>query len=145
MGSRKISFDPAARFVGERGLIAMKVSLCGPHSFDTSTLPPNAFGAGALALDWKASGGLCARNWSLSHQVGFFESATASAGHEMSATASAIFFIAVPSGCMERGQSYTSGGFFSGGEGCAFTPDEEFQRSSAASGRARWPGHPSAR
>src|SRR3954466_8278396 len=115
MGSRKISFDPAARVAGERGLIAMKVSLRGPHSFDTSTLPPNAFGAGDLALDWKASGGLCARNWSLSHQVGFFESATANAGHEMSATASAsaIFFIAVPSGCMDRGQSYTSASFFS--------------------------------
>src|SRR3954471_3110805 len=142
MGSRKISFDPAARFAGERGLIAMKVSLCGPHSFDTSTLPPNAFGAGDFALDWKASGGVCARNWSLSHQVGFFESATASAGHEMSATASAIFFICCPLGLSGPGTFLHEREFFFIGGGRAFAPDEEFQRYSAASGRARWPVHP---
>src|SRR4051812_34866832 len=107
MGSRKISFDPAARFAGELGLIAMKVSLCGPHSFDTSTLPPNAFGVGDFALDWKASGGLCARNWSLSHQVGFFESFTASAGQETSAIASASFLIGVPSGLSGTGTVVT--------------------------------------
>src|SRR3954451_6997315 len=126
MGSRKISFDPAARFAGERGLIAMKVSLCGPHSFDTSTLPPNAFGAGDLALDWKASGGLCARNWSLSHQVGFFESATANAGHEISATASAIFFIAAPPVVWTGDSPTRARVFFHRGEAAPSPPTRHF-------------------
>src|SRR5438309_10904821 len=48
IGSRKISLEPAARFLGREGLMAMKVSLCGPHSFETSTLlPPAAAAAGA--------------------------------------------------------------------------------------------------
>src|SRR4051812_2509927 len=97
IGKRKISFDPPARLEGLRVLMAMNVSLCGPHSLETSTLPPKAFGFAAPALASKALGGLLARNWNLSHQVGFFESPTASAGHDKSATASAIFFIAVPS------------------------------------------------
>src|SRR5579885_1497232 len=40
MGRRKISFDPAARFFVCAVLMVMKVSLCGPHSFEMSTLPP---------------------------------------------------------------------------------------------------------
>src|SRR5256885_15653691 len=113
MGSRKISLEPAAMFAGERVLMVMKVSLWGPHSLETSTLPPKAFARGEAVLDWKGFGGLLARNWNLSHQVGFLESPTASAGHEMSAIASAIFFIGVPSR-LESGRdtSYTSGRTF---------------------------------
>src|SRR5258706_12232623 len=40
MGSRKISLEPAASVVGCDGLSVMYVSLCGPHSLETSTLPP---------------------------------------------------------------------------------------------------------
>src|SRR3954469_6149974 len=89
-------------FDGLRVLMAMKVSLCGPHSLETSTLPPKAFGRAEVVLDWKKSGGLLARNWNLSHQVGFFESPTASAGNETSARARAILFIGVPSKLVMR-------------------------------------------
>src|SRR6185312_1608402 len=40
MGRRKISFDPPARFFALLVFTVMKVSLCGPHSLDTSTLVP---------------------------------------------------------------------------------------------------------
>ena len=67
MGSRKISFEPAAIFLVSN--IVMYVSLCGPHSFETFTLAPTAIDcvvptAGSAPL-W--------RNWYFSHQVGSFE------------------------------------------------------------------------
>src|SRR5260370_25227459 len=40
IGRRKISLEPAASVRGCAGLSVIKVSLCGPHSFDTSTLLP---------------------------------------------------------------------------------------------------------
>ena len=40
IGKRNISFEPAARTLGLFGLIVMYVSLCGPHSFETSILLP---------------------------------------------------------------------------------------------------------
>src|SRR5207237_9075503 len=127
IGSRKISFEPPAMFFGVFVLMAMNVSLCGPHSLETSTLVPKAPAAEG-AVDRTALGPLLRMNWYLSHQVGFFESLTASAGHEMSAIASAIFFIGVPSG-LESGRdtSYTSGRPFASGAVCRLTPDEEFR------------------
>src|SRR5712692_7181904 len=40
IGSRKISFEPAASMLGRDGFTVMNVSLCGPHSLDTSTFVP---------------------------------------------------------------------------------------------------------
>src|SRR5437588_10625190 len=40
MGNRKISLEPAASIFGAREFKVMNVSLCGPHSFDRSTLLP---------------------------------------------------------------------------------------------------------
>src|SRR5205823_11721467 len=94
-GRRKISFEPAATILGFRVLMAMKVSLCGPHSLDTSTLVPKV-PAGAAAVDCSAAGPLLRMNWYLSHQVGFFESA-AKADEPINAIASTILFIGVPS------------------------------------------------
>src|SRR6266852_4935874 len=69
MGSRKISLDPAASVFGRFGLMAMKVSLCGPHSLETSTLLPTARdelgpppGEAAFAE----------RYWYFAHQVGLW-------------------------------------------------------------------------
>src|SRR5437868_10316131 len=76
IGSRKISFDPAASCLGRDGLMAMNVSLCGPHSLETSTLLPDE----VAAVLTKASGPLLSRYWYLSHQVGFFASLAAKAG-----------------------------------------------------------------
>src|SRR5215475_8947942 len=67
MGSRKISFDPAASTRGRAVLIAMNVSLCGPHSFDTSTFCPTTFDALAPAL---GSDPFFNRYWYLLHQLG---------------------------------------------------------------------------
>src|SRR5438876_4174045 len=76
IGSRKISFEPAASCLGRDGLMAMKVSLCGPHSLETSTLLPDDVAAAVT----KASGPLLSKYWYLSHQVGFFESLAARTG-----------------------------------------------------------------
>src|SRR5262245_13388924 len=70
MGSRKISFDPAARTLLLPGLMAMKVSLCGPHSFDTSTLAPTLNEELAPA---GLSAGWFNKYWYLFHQVGVWE------------------------------------------------------------------------
>src|SRR5437879_1233284 len=40
IGNRKISLEPAVSWRGPLGFSVMKVSLWGPHSFDTSTLLP---------------------------------------------------------------------------------------------------------
>src|SRR5205085_7319119 len=67
MGRRKISFEPAASILGCAGFNVMKVSLCGPHSFETSTLPlkfREALGPPPLV------GPLFAMYSYLSHQVG---------------------------------------------------------------------------
>src|SRR5882762_10706610 len=92
IGSRKISFEPAAMFLGALVLMAMNVSLCGPHSLETSTLVPKA-PAGAAAVDCNAVGPLLRMNWYLSHQVGFFRSA-ASAGSAIRPIANTSFLIA---------------------------------------------------
>src|SRR5207249_9879225 len=67
IGSRKISFDPPARLRGLAVLSVMYVSLCGPHSFETSTLLPTVT-EGVLPL--AGSEPLAFRYWYLSHQVG---------------------------------------------------------------------------
>src|SRR5690349_13673598 len=67
MGNRKISFEPPARFFGLVGLIAMKVSLCGPHSFDTSTLLPKLT---ELVVTLSREKALLETIRYLSHQVG---------------------------------------------------------------------------
>src|SRR5438309_533246 len=67
MGSREISLEPAASCFGFRGLMTMKVSLCGPHSFETSTFA----GVEPLVAAARNESGPCwARIWNLSHQVG---------------------------------------------------------------------------
>src|SRR5882724_10749070 len=76
MGSRKISLEPAASCLGLRGLMAMNVSLCGPHSLETSTLVLVVAEAGTVT---SGSGALLSRNWYLSHQVGSFATGAASA------------------------------------------------------------------
>src|SRR2546429_9685516 len=58
MGSRKITLDPAVSWRGPVGFKVMKVSLCGPHSFDTSTLLPKLV---AVAGAPPPSGPLAAR------------------------------------------------------------------------------------
>src|SRR5437016_1864235 len=64
----------------------MKVSLCGPHSFDTSTLRPTD--SDPLPLG-EASGACVDRYWYLSHQVGLLGS-RASAGKARASIAAAI-------------------------------------------------------
>src|SRR5712664_1424908 len=67
IGSLNISFEPAARTLVLLGSMVMNVSLCGPHSFETSTLLPKLtefVNAGA------ESAPLFRMNWYLSHQVG---------------------------------------------------------------------------
>src|SRR5438270_9899259 len=84
MGSRKISLEPAASCFGFRGLLTMKVSLCGPHSFETSTF------AGVeplVAAARNESGPSWARIWNLSHQVGSWLSLAASAGRAVASAA----------------------------------------------------------
>src|SRR5437016_12101517 len=58
MGSRKISLDPAVSWRGPLGFKVTKVSLCGPHSFDTSTLLPRVV---VVAAALPPSGPLAAR------------------------------------------------------------------------------------
>src|SRR6267143_5574058 len=70
MGRRKISFEPAARVFDLFGSIVIKVSLCGPHSFETSTLVPKVTEVVVPALP---SAPLFKMNWYLSHQVGSCE------------------------------------------------------------------------
>src|SRR5262249_20384919 len=70
MGSRKISFDPAARTLLLPGLMAMNVSLCGPHSFDTSTLAPTL---SEKLVPAALSAGWVNRYWYFFHQVGVLE------------------------------------------------------------------------
>src|ERR1043165_2390992 len=71
MGRRKISFDPPAKTFGLLGLIVMKVSLCGPHSLDTSTLP---FAVVDELDNGLASPPLSRMNSYLLHHVGLFGS-----------------------------------------------------------------------
>src|SRR2546426_8070990 len=70
IGSRKISFDPPARLRGLAVLSVMYVSLCGPHSLETSTLLPTVTDA---VLPLAGSEPLFFRYWYLSHQVGSLE------------------------------------------------------------------------
>src|SRR5438270_9583415 len=82
MGRRKISFEPAARILDCAEFNVMNVSLCGPHSFETSTFPwkfREALGPPPMV------GPLCAMYWYLSHQVGLcvLLSATAQIGNAM--------------------------------------------------------------
>src|SRR5262245_44276848 len=67
MGSRKISLDPAASTFGLVGSRVMKVSLCGPHSFETSTFPTTLADMVAPAGE---SEPFLERYWNLSHHVG---------------------------------------------------------------------------
>src|SRR5258708_6070879 len=67
MGSRKISFDPAASTPGDDGFRVMNVSLCGPHSFETSTLEPTVSEA---VLAGAASAACWDRYWYFAHQTG---------------------------------------------------------------------------
>src|SRR5450759_3157570 len=67
MGRRKISLEPAARFSGAAGLSVINVSLCGPHSFDTSTFAPTANDGPAVPL---LSAPVCRRARYLPHHVG---------------------------------------------------------------------------
>jgi hypothetical protein len=69
MGSRKISFEPAARDFAEAGLIVMYVSLWGPHSFETSTLLPTVREEpGPLPGD----AAFCDKYWYFAHHVGLW-------------------------------------------------------------------------
>src|SRR5437870_4128794 len=67
--------------------MAMKVSLCGPHSLDTSTLRPTESDP---LPPGEASGACVDRYWYLSHQVGLLGSRAASAGKARASTAAAI-------------------------------------------------------
>src|SRR5438445_11373273 len=67
MGSLQISLEPAASCVGWRGLTAMNVSLCGPHSLDASALER---GDGIAGVGANASGPFCEMYMNLSHHVG---------------------------------------------------------------------------
>src|SRR5919108_2603427 len=67
MGSRKISFEPAARDFAEPGLIVMYVSLCGPHSFETSTLLPTVIEDPDPP---PGDAAFCDKYWYFAHQVG---------------------------------------------------------------------------
>src|SRR6266545_7874342 len=67
MGSRKISLEPAASVFGPAGFNVMNVSLCGPHSLETSTLAPAAM---EVVTPGAGSAPDLAINWYLSHQVG---------------------------------------------------------------------------
>src|SRR6266404_3169807 len=69
MGSRKISFEPAARDLEDPGLIVMNVSLCGPHSLETSTLPPTVRDD---PLPSPGEAPFCERYWYFAHQVGLW-------------------------------------------------------------------------
>src|SRR4051812_15956320 len=105
MGSRKISLEPAASCLGCDGLMAMNVSLCGPHSLETSTL---------VAVDDDAavtsgSAPLLRMNWYLSHQVGSFATGAASAALEKAAASTiGISFMLSPLGNVSP-KAYTSG------------------------------------
>src|SRR5258708_8794252 len=70
MGRRRISWEPAARTFSSFGLIVMKVWLCGPHSFDTSTLPLTVV---EVVLSGLVSPPLSRMNSYLLHQVGSCE------------------------------------------------------------------------
>src|SRR5712664_1547495 len=67
MGSRKISFEPAARDLEDPGLIVMNVSLCGPHSLETSTLLPTVRDEPGPP---PGEAPFCERYWYFAHQVG---------------------------------------------------------------------------
>src|ERR1700745_868591 len=67
MGRRKISFDPPARFFGALVFKVMKVSLCGPHSLETSTLGPTEAEVLCPAFPF---GECVERYWYLFHQLG---------------------------------------------------------------------------
>src|SRR6185312_7707496 len=69
MGKRKISFDPPARFFALLVFRVMYVSLCGPHSFDTSTFAPTGEELLAPVFPFAA---WVERYWYLFHQVGLF-------------------------------------------------------------------------
>src|SRR5713101_2421782 len=70
MGSRKISLEPAASVLGLPGFNVMKVSLCGPHSLETSTLAPAADDAVPPGAGSEPN---LASHWYFSHQVGLSE------------------------------------------------------------------------
>ncbi|OLB60585.1 MAG: hypothetical protein AUI11_13315 [Acidobacteria bacterium 13_2_20CM_2_66_4] len=76
IGRRKISLEPAASCFGLLGLMAMNVSLCGPHSLDTSTF---VSAIRDVTVDRRLSGPLFARKRNLSHQVGSCDELCASA------------------------------------------------------------------
>ena len=70
IGTRKISFDPAVSMLGLLGLSVTYVSLCGPHSFDTSTFGPTSVEA---VRPPPLIGPFWARYRYLFHQVGLCE------------------------------------------------------------------------
>ena len=87
MGRRKISLEPAASCLGFRGLMTMKVSLCGPHSFETSTFA----GVEPLVAAARNESGPCwARIWNLSHQVGSWLLLAAGAGRAVARAATKV-------------------------------------------------------
>src|SRR5438132_4260778 len=96
MARRKISFEPAASCEDLRGLMAMKVSLCGPHSLETSTFVP--VDALTVAAE-NASGPFCEMYVNLSHQVGSCWVLPASAGE---ASASAARSVRVCMECLQE-------------------------------------------
>src|SRR5216117_257345 len=69
MGSRNISFEPAASILGCAAFKVMKVSLCGPHSSETSALAPTTGDCVAPPL---LASPFLARCWYFAHQVGLF-------------------------------------------------------------------------
>src|SRR2546422_5813980 len=70
MGSRKISLEPAVSCWGPLGFSVTYVSLCGPHSFDTSALGQKVVEAARAPPLMEP---FCERNRYLSHQVGLCE------------------------------------------------------------------------
>src|SRR2546428_13352922 len=70
IGTRKISFDPAVSMLGLLGLRVTYVSLCGPHSFDTSTFGPTSAEA---VRPPPLIGPFWARDRYLFHQLGMCE------------------------------------------------------------------------
>src|SRR5712691_11448303 len=69
MGSRKISFEPAASDLEDTGLIVMNVSLRGPHSLETSTLLSTVRDVPGPP---PGEAEFCERYWYFAHQVGLW-------------------------------------------------------------------------
>src|SRR5438105_4563084 len=85
--------------------MAMKVSLCGPHSFETSTLGPTESDP---VPPGEASGACVERYWYLSHQVGLVGSRAASTGNASASITAAVRMDICASG--ERRELHRSGG-----------------------------------